>query len=124
MEFEFLVYAPPHNTPSKKNLIQFLNTFGNTEGLGNNDMKYLGKLERVFFLINARLLPVFFYDEESHQGKALLTHPWVVNPGYTTPFIITTYRVNQGKLLVGIESKMSRYTTQPKPPNTKLHPNR
>jgi hypothetical protein len=27
----------------------------------------------------------FFHDEEPHQGKTLQAHPWLVNPGYTSP---------------------------------------
>ena len=30
---------------------------------------------------------LFIYDEEPHQGRALQTHAWVVNTGYTTPTI-------------------------------------
>lgn len=44
---------------------------------------------------------------ESHQGRTLGIHPWIVNPGYTTSPVITMYWVIQWKLLVGIEPRMS-----------------
>lgn len=42
-------------------------------------------------------------DEESHQGMALWTDPWVVNSEYTTPLARSIYRVIQKKFLMGIE---------------------
>ena len=64
----------------------------------------------------------FFFKEKTHQGKALRTYPWIVNLRYTTPPIRTVYWVIQGKLLVGIEARMSESTAHPKPPTTRLHP--
>ncbi len=58
----------------------------------------------------------YFYNQESHQSKVLWIQPWVVNPKYTTPSIKTVYRIINDKLLVGIEPKISEYSTHYKPP--------
>ncbi len=59
---------------------------------------------------------IYIYDEEeSHQGKALQTHPWVVSHEYMTPPARTMHRVIQGKLLVEIEPRMHESITHPKP---------
>jgi hypothetical protein len=50
----------------------------------------------------------FFLDKETHQGWALQT----VN------------RVIQRELLVGIKPRMSESTGHPKPPTTRLHPDK
>jgi hypothetical protein len=42
------------------------------------------------------LLLLFFNYVEPHQSRALQTHPWRVNPGYTTPPTKTVYQVIQG----------------------------
>lgn len=56
----------------------------------------------------------FFNDEKPHQGKALWTHHWIANHGYTTPSAKTMYWAIQGKFLVEIEPRMSESTTHPK----------
>jgi hypothetical protein len=46
------------------------------------------------------LLSVFFFffnDEEPHQTRAIRTHPWMVNPKYTTPPARTVYQVKYMK---------------------------
>ena len=48
----------------------------------------------LFFFFCGRIF--IFYDKEPPQGKAHQTHPWIVNPGYTTPPARTVYRVIQG----------------------------
>ena len=55
-----------------------------------------------------------FDDEEPYQGKALRTHLWVLNLGYTTPPAKTVYLVIQEKLLVGIKPRMSGSIAHPK----------
>ena len=59
--------------------------------------------------------PVYVSTKEPHQGRTLWIHPWVENPGYTTPSARTVYQVIQGKLLVRIEPGMSKSTAHPKP---------
>ena len=55
----------------------------------------LNHFSKILFFIQFYLY-FLFYDEEPHQGKALRTHPWIVNSGYTIPPARNVYRVIQG----------------------------
>ena len=48
--------------------------------------------KKKLFLYNSN----FFYNVESHQGRALWAHPWEVNYVYTTPLTKIVNQVIQG----------------------------
>lgn len=68
------------------------------------------------------LLLWLFDDEEPHQGRPIWTNSWGVNHGYMAPSTKIVYLVILGWLLMGINPKMSKFTTQTKPPPIRLRP--
>lgn len=91
-------------------------------GSKNGRMPFWGKHGRSILdfynmaSVSACLFYYFLWRGTSfHQGRVQRTHPWVVNPRYTTSPTRTVHYVVQGNYWWEIKPKMSEFTAHPKP---------